>query len=168
MVKYTKAEKIRVALCYLEENKSYSYIAKETGVAKIRIQEWVAFYKQWGAEIFDKSYTEYSPELKLEVLQYMAETGASQLDAAVKFRITSRGMIANWKKTFEMQGAEALFPKERGRPRMNKKPENKEVLTEIEQLQEKVQRLEMEITYLKKLEALVQEQEKLQTKSRRK
>jgi transposase len=38
----------------------------------------------------------------------------------------------------------------------------------VEALQSKVERLEMEIAYLKKLNALVQMQEKLQTKSKRK
>ena len=38
----------------------------------------------------------------------------------------------------------------------------------VEELQAKVERLELEIAYLKKLNALVQMQEKLQTKSKRK
>ena len=38
----------------------------------------------------------------------------------------------------------------------------------IEALQAKIERLEMENAYLKKLKALVQVQEKLQTKSKRK
>ena len=71
------------------------------------------------------------------------------------------------------KGLDALEPKKKGRPSMKKetkKIESQKSISEgsVEALQAKIERLEMENAYLKKLNALVQMQEKLQTKSKRK
>ena len=71
-------------------------------------------------------------------------------------------------------GLDALVPKKKGRPSMKK--ETKKIESQkpipaegsVEALQAKIEHLEMENAYLKKLNALVQMQEKLQTKSKRK
>ncbi|MGJ7913843.1 helix-turn-helix domain-containing protein, partial [Neobacillus sp. LXY-1] len=127
-----------------------------------------------GIEAFQKNYTNYSLEYKIGVLNYMNETGTSSYDAAAIFNISSPGLIRNWRSKFEQGGISALEQKKKGRPSMkNESKKNKSIKPSpaegtVEALQAKIERLEMENAYLKKLNALVQMQEKLQTKLKRK
>jgi transposase-like protein len=102
----------------------------------------------------------------------MNETGTSSIDTAAIFNISSPGMIRNWRSAFETGGIVALQPKKKGRPSMKKetKLNQKQRPAEgsVEALRAENERLRMENAYLKKLNALVQEQEKLQTRSKRK
>lgn len=104
----------------------------------------------------------------------MNETGSSFLETASTFNISSPSIIYRWDQLLKTKGLDALEPKKKERPSMKK--ETKKVEPEksipaedsLEALQAKIKHLEMENAYLKKLNALVQMQEKLQTKSKRK
>jgi transposase-like protein len=173
MSKFKTEEKIQIVLRYLEGNGSIEKIAEEVRVSKTILSGWVRLYEQHGIEAFIKSYTNYSGEFKLNVLNYMNETGTSSYDTAAIFNISSPGMVRNWRKAFETGGIDALHSKKKGRPSMKKVSKlNKEqqlpVEGSIEALRAENDRLRMENAYLKKLNALVREQEKLQTKSKRK
>jgi hypothetical protein len=71
-----------------------------------------------------------------------------------------------------MGSIDALKLKKKGRPTMNKKIQNIKKSTpvegSIESLQAEIERLRMENAYLKKLNALVQSKEALQSKTKRK
>ena len=173
MSKFKTEDKIQIVLRYLEGNESFGKIEEEVRVSKTIISGWVRLYEQHGMEAFIKSYTNYSGEFKLNVLNYMNETGTSSYDTAAIFNISSPGMVRNWRKAFETGGIDALQSKKKGRPSMKKVSKiNKEqqlpVEGSIEALRAENDRLRMENAYLKKLNALVREQEKLQTKSKRK
>lgn len=127
-----------------------------------------------GEKGFKKCYTSYSSEFKLEVLNFMNEPGTSFLETASTFNISSPSIIYRWDQLLKTKGLDALEPKKKERPSMKK--ETKKVEPEksipaedsMEALQAIIKHLEMENAYLKKLNALVQMQEKLQTKSKRK
>lgn len=84
-------------------------------------------------------------------------------------------MIRNWRIRFEAGGFDALISKKKGRPSM-KKETNKSSKpsktakgdSSVEVLEACIRQLEMENAYLKKLNSLVQKQEKPQPKSKRK
>ncbi|MFD2443955.1 IS3 family transposase [Bacillus sp. CGMCC 1.16607] len=169
MSKFNSEDKIRIVIRYLEGNDSLGKIAEVVRVSKSIIKGWVRLYEQHGIEAFIKSYTNYSGEFKLNVLNYMNETGTSSYDTAAIFNISSPGMVRNWRKAFETGGIDALQSKKKGRPSMKKvsKP-NKELQLPIEgsivALRAENDRLRMENAYLKKLNALVREQEKITNK----
>ena len=150
-------------------------IAKSIGIHQTILSGWIRLYETHGLEAFLKSYTNYPAKYKMDVLTYMNETGASSIDTAAIFNISSPGMIRNWRKRFEVGGFDALISKRKGRPSM-KKGTNKSVKpsklakdnSSVEALEARIKQLEMENAYLKKLNALVQTQEKLQPKSKRK
>ena len=176
MADFTAEDRIQIVLRYLNSNESIQEIARQVQINKSIVSGWIRLYEQQGSEAFLKNYTSYSTQFKMDVLNYMNETGTSSIDAAAIFTISSPGMIRNWRTKWKQGGIDALQPKKKGRPSMKKETEKSESKKEtpipvegtLEELQARIERLEMENAHLKKLKALVQIQEKLQTKSKRK
>lgn len=173
MSKFTTEERIKIVLRFLNGHESISKIAQEVQVNKSIVSGWIRLYEQQGIEAFLKNYTTYSLQFKMDVLNYMNETGTSSIDAAAIFNISSPGMIRNWRNKLERGGIDALEQKKKGRPTMKKETEpnaktKSPVEGSMEALRAENERLRMENAYLKKLNALVHEQEKLQTRSKRK
>ncbi|HEE9035510.1 TPA: transposase, partial [Bacillus cereus] len=120
---------------------------------------------------FEKGYTTYSAQYKLDVLNYMFENGTSPNETAVIFNISSPGLIRKWRIQLHQKGVDALKSKKKGRQSMtkdNQKSIKKQTQTEesVEALQAELERLRMENAYLKKLNALVQNKEKSPNKIR--
>jgi transposase len=175
MSKFTIEERLLIVQRYLEGNESLHDLANEFNVQNSVVQGWVRLYELQGVQGFYKGYTNYSIEFKLGVLNYMNETGTSSIETAAIFNLPSSGMVRKWRIQFAKGGIDALQPKKKGRPSMKKETKLKKVKKvnppaegSLEALREENERLRMENTYLKKLNALVQEKEKLQTKSKRK
>lgn len=174
MSKYTVEVKLQAVERYLTGNESYKTVAESIGATKSQVINWVKLFEAQGERGFKKGYTSYSSGFKLDVLNFMIETGASLRKTASTFNISSPSMIYRWEQLLKSKGLDALEPKKKGRPSMKK--ETKKIDSQksisadgsVEALQAKIERLEMENAYLKKLNALVQMQEKLQTKSKRK
>lgn len=145
MVKYTKAFKIKVAERYLTGRGGYRSLAEEFGIVHERIHVWSRLYERWGETIFDRSYTTHSPAFKLEVLNDMATNRLSDVEATVKYRISSPGMISRWRSTYEREGTTGLVARPKGRaPMTRRKKKDTEEITEVEKLKERVKYLEME------------------------
>ena len=99
----------------------------------------------------------------------MATNELSYIEAAIKYRISSPGMISNWQSTYEREGTAGLVARPKGRVSMpRRKKKDFEEMTEVEKLKERVEYLEMENAALKKLRALVQEENARRTGLRRK
>ncbi|ARO59695.1 transposase [Bacillus cereus] len=172
MAKFTADEKIQIVLRYLNGNESYREMGRSLGVSDTSILNWVNQYKQNGLEAFLKRCTNYTKQFKLDVLNFMIEKGMSLFETAAIFNIPAPSTISVWKKQLETQGIDALRSKKKGRPSM-KKDSNKQLkqpLAEgsVEALEARIKQLEMENEYLKKLNALVQNKEKSQNKTKRK
>lgn len=45
----------------------------------------------------------------------MATNGLSRMEAAMKYRISSPGMISNWRSTYEREGVEGMVARPKGR-----------------------------------------------------
>ncbi len=165
-------QRIEAVERYLNGSESMEVIASNVGITKSVLSGWVRLYEAQGPKAFLKSYTNYSAAFKMDVLIYMNETGASSIDAAAIFNIPSSGIVRDWRRRFEVGGYEALVSKKKGKPSMKKetKKTRKPAKNEgsVEELEARIRRLEMENAYLKKLNALVQMQEKLHPRSKRK
>ena len=167
MTKYSKALKVQIAQRYFTGRDGFEVLSQEFGISYSQVRIWSHLYERWGEEIFDPSYTVHSQAFKLEVLNDMATNGLSCLDAALKYRISSPGMISTWRSAYERKGVEGLVAKAKGRaPMAKRKKKNPDEMTEVEKLKERVEYLEMENAALKKLKALVQEEEARRTGSR--
>jgi transposase len=169
MAKYSTEEKLEAVLAYLEGKASFKTIAEERMMSTAPLKRWVMRYREHGLEGLVSSCTNYNIQFKMDVLNYMNEFGASINETAARYNLASDYTVLKWKRQFEAGGIDALKRKKKGRPLMKeetKKPTPVEGSAEA--LQAEVERLRMENAYLKKLNALVQNKEKLRSKTKRK
>lgn len=168
MAKFTSEEKLSAVQRYLSNAESYATIASSIGAVKSEVMNWVKQFEHNGLEAFNKSYTSYPVEFKLDVLNYMNTHGTSPNETAAMFNIPSPRIIRKWRIYFESRGIDALNPKKKGRPSMKEDKKSTPVEGSTEALQAEIERLRMENAYLKKLNALVQSKEKSPSKTKRK
>ena len=105
-----------------------------------------------------KPNKKYTGEFKQMVVEMMHREKLSHKEVERQFEITSHSCVPNWERIYLTEGPEGLYVERRGRgskgraPQMPKKVE--------EDLLAEVQRLRAENAYLKKLQALVLEEER--------
>ncbi len=173
MAKFSPEEKIQAVRQYLNGNEGIKTIAKSIGVHPSALHQWIKQYKIFGEDAFEKRYTSYPAQFKLDVLNYMNEHGTSIRETAAIFNIPSYETLRQWKVAYETEGYDALQSTKKGRPSMKNKNSNTKknqapVPESIEALQAENERLRMEVAYLKKLNALVQNKEKSPNKTKHK
>jgi len=170
MTKYTNEQKLDAVFRYQNSSESINEIAKRMSISKSVVYNWIKQFEYHGLAVFEKSYTSYTAQFKMDVLNYMNENGVSSDKAAVIFKISSPKLIRKWRNQLNTLGVEALFSKKKGRPSMKKESnkQSKKVQAEgsTEALQARIKQLEMENEYLKKLNALVQTKEKSPRKTK--
>lgn len=125
------------------------------------VKDWYFTYLMHGKagllEVTKNKRTTYTYEQKIGAVTAIIKDGATYLEAMKMFGINSRNPLERWVKTYRESGAEALVPKKRGRPKIDKtKPR---VMTREEELEQRIFELEVENMILKKLKALSEEGE---------
>ena len=109
----------------------------------------------------------YTPEFKLKVVMYNREQGKAQTERVYNI---SSSVFYKWERIYLEEGIEGLSIERRGRSiRPGGKPKGRPVKlsakVEADLISEN-QRLRMENDYLKKLAALIQEEEKKPKRSK--
>ena len=165
MVKYSSEIRNKVVQEYLAGEGSTYTLGKKYGIASHKtILNWVHRYQKYGVEALQirSSKCDQDGSFKVKVLEWRHKNRASLTETALHFDISNTGTIAGWQKKFDEGGVEALY-KRRGRPkqmiqppRVNKHTKTKE-LSELARVKEENKLLKIEIEYLKKLKALIQE-----------
>jgi transposase len=169
MSKFNIEEKIEAVIRYQQGSKGVKTIAKSIGVDHTVLLNWIKQYEHHGEDAFKKPYTSYTTEFKLDVLNFIKETGTSIREAAAIFNIATHSTVQKWQKGFELHGIDALKPTKKGRQSMKKEPKmNLPAEGSEEALRAEIERLRMENAYLKKLKALIQEKERLRNKTKHK
>lgn len=155
---------------YLEgKNGGFDVLSAKYGVDRSQLRGWVHLYKNNGIEGLTKVTRTYDGATKIRIVEYMQTNSLSVRQTAALFGIPSSPTIAKWERIYYEEGKEALLEERRGRKRMStNKPKEikKKNVNEDEDLLAEVQRLRMENEYLKKLNALIQEREKLEQKKK--
>ncbi|WP_175615618.1 helix-turn-helix domain-containing protein [Piscibacillus halophilus] len=161
MAKYSDDFKLKVVKEYLEGPVGCDLLAKKYEVPnKSQIRRWVNAYKALGKDGLrrKRSKTVYPVQFKLDVLNFIRQTGASYNEAAIEFQMNNPSLITTWMKTFLNEGIEGLKEKPKGRPPMSgkrktKQSKQKKGLSREEQLERENELLRLENAYLKKLKA---------------
>ena len=100
----------------------------------------------------------YTGEFKQMVVETMRKEGLSYREAARQFEISEHSRVASWERIYLEEGPEGLYIERRGKKSTGRP---KKLKPEVEEdLIAEVQRLRAENAYLKKLRALVLEEER--------
>jgi transposase len=165
-VKYDYTFKLECVKVVLEKHYSCNYVSNQKGLNESNIRKWVGFYRQYGdIGLLPRKNQSYSVNFKVEVLKAVYKDFLSLRDASIRFNIPDAGIIVKWKKDFANFGLLGLQPKTRGKPRsMNenkrKKRKSDKPLTREDELLLENEALRCENELLKKLQALIQAEEK--------
>ena len=165
-VKYDYAFKLECVELVLDKHYSKEYVSKLKGLDESNIRKWVSFYQAYGkAGLLPRKNNKYSLDFKLKVIKSIHKESLSLREASLRFNIPDVAIIVKWKKDFANFGLEGLKPKPKGRPKsMNyfkrKKRKSDRPLTREEELLLENEALRCELDVLKKLQALIQAEEK--------
>ena len=108
----------------------------------------------------------YTPEFKKLVVETMQKEKLSYREAARQFEINNHKCVAALERIYLTEGSEGFAIERRGRGSKSRPP--KQLPKEVEEdLLAEVQRLRAENAYLKKLQALVLEEERRRLKKHR-
>lgn len=101
----------------------------------------------------------YTGEFKQMVVETMRKEGLSYKETARKFDVCDDHRVASWERIYLEVGPEGLYVERRGRKSTGRPPKHLKPKIK-EDLIAEVQRLRAENAYLKKLKALVLEEER--------
>ena len=170
MSKYSNEFKLKVVKYCIEGEHGYESAAKHFGIpSKESVRIWIKRYKLYGPEgILKNLNSSYSSKFKENVIEYMHANHLSASQTAIIFRIGDASRILKWERIYYEKGPTVLDEEQCGKKRnMNSKPRKKKLPKEVEKdLIAENQRLKMENEYLKKLNALVQERIKRESKKK--
>jgi transposase len=174
-VKFSIKQKVSVVESILSGRQTIRGAARELGCHKSGVQRWLEQYRQHGRQGFKLRNGGYVGRFKVKVVEYYLKNGLSLKQTASYFKIPGEGIIGNWIKIYERLGAEGLLKETRGRKRsiMARKPKKKEMISndpvaqKLAQMQEELEYLRAENAFLKKLSALVQQEEAAKAQARR-
>jgi transposase len=164
-VKYTLDFKLHCVLKVIENGHSENSVASYYSIDHKSLNDWVRNYLYNGLEgLKPKKYTNYDPAFKLKVIKTIKAENLSLFEAGLRFGVPSKKTIIDWQRNYAKFGYNGLKLKPRGRPNTMNKSEykqlkSKKVLTKEEELLLEIERLRCENAYLKKFNALVQEEE---------
>ncbi len=162
MTKYTKEQKI-AAIEAVKAGESITQVAKQYQICYKVLQWNVRCYAERGENGLKCHTYNWTAEQKNEVLKYMHENQLSFTETGVLFGIRN-STILQWERRYLKNGVSGLEDKKKGRkPRA---PRAKPPKTREEELLDRIQYLEVENAYLKKLNALVAEREKRERENR--
>lgn len=106
----------------------------------------------------------YTGEFKQKVVEDMRENNLGYNETSKKYQLP-RNRVQRWERIYLEEGPEGLYLKRRGRASGTGRPIKMDKKVE-EDLIAEVQRLRMENAYLKKLNALVQQREESEKKTK--
>ena len=165
-VKYSVRQKESVVRSILAGRQSITGAAQELGCMRSAVKRWMVQYREHGVKGFSIRNGSYEGAFKLMVVRYYLKKELSLNQTACHFNIPNESAIHRWLKTYERYGTEGLLKKSSGRKRspMAKKPRKKEPASsdpaaeKLAALQRENEYLRAENAFLKKLEALVQQE----------
>jgi transposase len=174
-VKYSIKQKELAVKSILEGRESCRSAARELGCEKSAVCRWLKQYRQHGTAGFEIRNGKYDGAFRVRVVRYILRKGVSLPQAASHFGIPNESTIHRWLKVYEQRGATGLSRNGRGcqASTMTGKPKKSNVKSsdptarKLEELQKEVEYLRAENAFLKKLEALVQQEKAAKAQAKR-
>jgi transposase len=165
-VKYDYTFKLECVELVLKKHYSRKAVSKLKCLDESNIRKWVSFYQRYGKSgLLPRKNKKYSIDFKLRVLKTIENEFLSLRETSLKFDIPDVAIIVKWKRDFANFGLDGLQSKPKGRPKSmsnfkRKKRKSDQPLTREEELLLENEALRCELDVLKKLQALIQAEEK--------
>ena len=156
MTKHSK-EKLIAAIEEVKAGESISQVAKQKQISESLLKWIVRSYSEHGEKGLHSHAYNWTAKQKFEVLKYMQENQLSLTETGVLLGIR-HSTILEWERRYLENGISGLEDKKKGRKPRTSKPKTPK--PREEELLDRIQYLEAENAYLKKLNALVAEREK--------
>jgi transposase len=174
-IKYSIKQKQVAVRSILEGRESCRSAARELGCEKSAVCRWLKQYRQHGTAGFKIRNGSYEGAFRVRVVQYVMRKGISLPQAASHFNIPNESTIHCWIKIYEQQGAMGLLKDKRGgkvstmprKPRKSIVKPSDPTAQKLIELQKEVEYLRAENAFLKKLEALAQQEQAAKAQARR-
>jgi transposase len=157
MTKHSIKKKLK-AIEEIEAGDSIGRVAIKYGIDRRDMSYLWRLYQEHGLEGITKYKSNWTAEQKFEILKYMQENGLSGRETGIKFGIGGHITVKQWEHRYLENGMNGLEEKNKDRKPRERKP--KPPKTREEELLGRIEYLEAENAYLKKLNALVAEREK--------
>lgn len=141
-------------------------VAAKFGIGRTTLRRWVTAYQIHGIDGLSQNSGTFPPEFRLRVVTTVINDKLSLREATAKFNLSGESTVWQWLKRYQSGGADALIGCRHGRPKkvdknIHPKPDTAniqpELLTEEQKLEE-IRFLRAQVDYLKKLQALAQEE----------
>jgi len=157
MTKISK-EELLAAIRAVEGGESIGSASLRYRVDRKKLGISVRLYREYGEKGLRSHAYNWTAAEKYRVLQYMHDNHLSCMETGIQFGISGSSTIWQWERRYLDNGIKGLEGKKKGRKPRTPKP--KPPKTREEELLDRIQYLEAENEYLKKLNALVAEREK--------
>ena len=166
-VKYSFKQKLSIVRSVISGQDSLKSAARKIGGNDKTVQRWVNIYKQYGKRGLELRHGSYDGSFKVRVIKHMLKNGLSLMQTTAIFGIPHDYTVGRWLKKYERLGTAGLLREARGRKKslMAKKTKKKQKDTTADPSAEKVAALQKEVEYLraenaflKKLDALIQQE----------
>ena len=160
--------KLMIVKYVLDEKHSFWEASDFFDVAYQTIRTWVKHYEHEGISGLTIKNKGYSGEFRVYVIEYMRKHKLSLAQTAIQFSLPDHTRVRIWNKIYDEKGPQYLMEEHRGRKKMknteksNKQKKNNSKMNNSaeKELLKKIEYLETENAYLKKLNALIQDKEK--------
>ena len=161
---YTKDEKMEIVRWYLDTGKitfPENATHRQKDNIRKRVRYWVGIYKEKGEEGLEPKRKSYSYLDKKRAIERILN-GESTYQVAFSLGITDRGTLKKWLNKYRKYGFDAFREYDSQKQRyfnktLKKEERIKELERELREILDENKQLKVEVTYLKKLIALVQE-----------
>lgn len=132
-------------------------VASRLGLPVRTVNNWLYTYRALGKEaLFVTSHGKYSFEEKVAAARSVVEGRMTKPEAMKAFGLKSKTQIETWCRLYREGGSEALVPKPKGRPRKT----SRQFSSREEELEARIQELELELEIQKRINALADEIER--------
>ena len=155
-MKYSSTLAIKLSRLVVEDGQSvYSVCREFSPLDEKELRVWCALYRQYGATAFAEEQ-EFDLSLQKKIVEDKLQSSFSIRDICVKYRITSRSRLRNWIRTYKMGKKNGY---KRKHTAISPKGAALSETDRIKQLERELLYVKAENALLKKVKALVEEQQ---------
>lgn len=166
-MKLTKEDKKKIAELRLFHNLPEKWIANKFGIHRTNVIYYTKMAGRYGFDIFDQlpKYTHYTNEFKEQVVKEFLADRTATVEIALKHKLPHPSLIYQWLKNYNSNCGKIVTM---SKDRKTKTSTTKLNSVDVSALIKEIEYLKAENDYLKKLKALREKKEQLQTEKKQK